>query len=59
MVHDRWNAGEEEAQVVVEVNPGRRFGIMVTTLFGLANDGKRNAKGLPGPTQLPTRTSSR
>jgi quercetin dioxygenase-like cupin family protein len=52
MVHDWWNAGEEEARVLVEVEPGRRFEMMVTTLFGLANDGKGNAKGLPGPTQL-------
>jgi mannose-6-phosphate isomerase-like protein (cupin superfamily) len=52
MVHDWWNAGDEEARVLVEVTPGRRFEIMVTTLFGLANDGKGNDKGLPGPTQL-------
>jgi len=52
MVHDWWNAGQEEARVLVEVEPGRRFEMMVTTLFGLANDGKGNAKGLPGPTQL-------
>jgi len=37
MVHDWWNAGDEEARVLVEVTPGRRFEIMVTTLFGLAN----------------------
>ncbi len=52
MVHDWWNAGDEEARVLVDVTPGRRFEIMVTTLFGLANDGKGNDKGLPGPTQL-------
>src|SRR5919204_3592232 len=39
VVHDWWNAGDEEAQVVVEIDPGRRFEIMISTLFGLANDG--------------------
>jgi quercetin dioxygenase-like cupin family protein len=53
MVHDWSNASqEEEARVLVEVRPGRRFELMVTTLFGLANDGKSNAKGLPRPAQL-------
>jgi quercetin dioxygenase-like cupin family protein len=47
VVHDWWNAGDEEAQVVVEINPGRRFEIMISTLFGLANDGLTNAKGMP------------
>jgi hypothetical protein len=47
MVHDWWNAGDEEAQVVVEINPGRRFEIMISTLFGLANDGLTNDKGMP------------
>jgi quercetin dioxygenase-like cupin family protein len=51
-VHDWWNAGDEEARVLVDVEPARRFEIMITTLFGLANDGKSNDKGLPRPTQL-------
>jgi quercetin dioxygenase-like cupin family protein len=46
-VHDWWNAGDEEAQVVVEVDPGRRFEIMLSTLFGLANDGLTNHRGMP------------
>src|ERR1043166_5048149 len=37
VVHDWWNAGDEEAQVVVEIDPGRRFEVMISTLFGLAN----------------------
>jgi mannose-6-phosphate isomerase-like protein (cupin superfamily) len=52
IVHDWWNAGEEEAQVVVEVNPGRRFELMISTLFGLANDGLTNDKGMPHLLQL-------
>jgi mannose-6-phosphate isomerase-like protein (cupin superfamily) len=50
--HDWWNAGDIEAQVVVEIDPGRRFEIMVSTLFGLANDGLTNDKGLPHLLQL-------
>jgi hypothetical protein len=52
MVHDWWNAGDDEARVLVEVTPGRRFELMLTTLFGLANDGKSNDKGLPSMPQL-------
>jgi mannose-6-phosphate isomerase-like protein (cupin superfamily) len=47
VVHDWWNAGDEEAQVVVEIDPGRRFELMLSTLFGLANDGLTNHKGMP------------
>lgn len=53
MVHEWSNASQdEEARVLVDVVPGRRFELMITTLFGLANDGKSNAKGLPRPAQL-------
>jgi len=45
--HDWWNAGEEEAHVVVEVSPAERFEEMITNLFGLARDGKTNPKGMP------------
>jgi quercetin dioxygenase-like cupin family protein len=51
-VHDWWNAGDVEAQVVVKIDPGRRFEIMLSTLFGLANDGLTNDKGLPHLLQL-------
>jgi hypothetical protein len=47
MVHDWWNAGEEEAHVTVEIRPGGRFEEMIANLFGLAQDGKTNAKGMP------------
>jgi mannose-6-phosphate isomerase-like protein (cupin superfamily) len=50
--HDWWNAGDVEAQLVVEIDPGRRFEIMISTLFGLANDGLTNEKGLPHLLQL-------
>jgi quercetin dioxygenase-like cupin family protein len=51
-VHDWWNAGEEEAHVVVEVSPGARFEEAISTTFGLARDGKTNAKGMPNLLQL-------
>jgi mannose-6-phosphate isomerase-like protein (cupin superfamily) len=52
VVHDWWNAGEEEARVLVQIDPGRRFELMITTLFGLANDGLTNSKGMPHLLQL-------
>jgi mannose-6-phosphate isomerase-like protein (cupin superfamily) len=45
--HDWWNAGDEEAHVVVEVAPGARFEEMIKNLYGLARDGKTDAKGMP------------
>jgi mannose-6-phosphate isomerase-like protein (cupin superfamily) len=53
MRHDWWNAGETEASVLVELSPGEpRFETMIATLFGLANAGRTNAKGMPDPFQL-------
>lgn len=52
VVHDWWNAGEEEAHVRVEVHPAERFELMIATLYGLANDGRTNAKGMPNFLQL-------
>jgi quercetin dioxygenase-like cupin family protein len=52
IAHDWWNAGDEEAYVRVEIRPGVRFELMAQNLFGLANDGKTNAKGMPNPLQL-------
>jgi len=49
---DWWNAGEEEARVIVEIRPAARFEEMVITLFGLAAEGKTNSKGMPNPLQL-------
>ena len=47
MARDWWNAGEEEACIVVEISPAERFEVMIANLFGLAQDGKTNAKGMP------------
>jgi quercetin dioxygenase-like cupin family protein len=50
--HDWWNAGDEEARVIVEIWPAARFEQMAITTFGLARDGKTNKKGMPNLFQL-------
>ena len=50
--HDWWNAGEEEARVIVEVSPAARFEEAVSNTFGLARDGRTNAKGMPNLLQV-------
>jgi quercetin dioxygenase-like cupin family protein len=47
VAHYWWNAGEEEAHIIVEISPGERFEKMARKLFGLAQDGKTNSKGMP------------
>ena len=47
VAHDWWNAGDEEAHVLIEVRPAARFEEAIADLFGLAQDGKTNAKGMP------------
>jgi quercetin dioxygenase-like cupin family protein len=51
VVHDWWNAGEGEAHVIVELRAQaerlERFEMMISTLYGLARDGKTDAKGRP------------
>jgi quercetin dioxygenase-like cupin family protein len=48
MAHDWWNAGQEEAHVAVEIRPGARYEEMALNLFGLAQNGQTNPKGMPG-----------
>jgi mannose-6-phosphate isomerase-like protein (cupin superfamily) len=51
--HDWWNASDaEEAVARVVVSDGERFVLMIENLFGLANDGHTNKKGMPDPLQL-------
>ena len=52
IVHDWWNAGEEEAKVLVEVSPGQGFEEMICTFWGLANAGRTDQKGMPSLLQL-------
>lgn len=46
-VHDWWNVGKDEAHVLVEVRPAERFELMIQNLYGLANDGQTNSRGVP------------
>jgi quercetin dioxygenase-like cupin family protein len=52
VVHDWWNAGPEEAHVIVELRGEirrlERFEMMISTLYGLARDGRTDARGRPG-----------
>lgn len=49
VAHDWWNAGDEDAHVLVEVSPpSERFELAIATGFGLANTGRTDAKGRPG-----------
>ena len=47
VVHDWWNVGDDEAHVLVDIRPAERFELMIQNLYGLANDGKANAQGVP------------
>ncbi len=47
VAHDWWNAGESEAHVVVEMRPAGRFEELLLNRFGLAQDGKTDARGVP------------
>ena len=52
VIYDWWNAGQEEAHVIVELRGPKvrleRFEMMISTLYGLARDGKTSARGRPG-----------
>jgi quercetin dioxygenase-like cupin family protein len=46
-VHDWWNVGDDEAHVLVDIRPAERFELMIQNLYGLANDGHADARGVP------------
>ena len=50
--HHWWNAEDETAVVRVEIRPALETEVFFETLFGLARDGKTNAKGIPGLLQI-------
>jgi quercetin dioxygenase-like cupin family protein len=50
--HDWWNAGDEEVHILMEITPGARFEVLLRNLFGLAQDGKTDRKGVPRLLQL-------
>jgi quercetin dioxygenase-like cupin family protein len=45
--HRWWNAGSGEAEMLVQIDEGRRFELMLCTLFGLGNDRLTTRKGAP------------
>ncbi|HEY5333993.1 MAG TPA: cupin domain-containing protein [Solirubrobacterales bacterium] len=50
--HHWWNGGDEVAVVGVELRPALETEVFFETLFGLARDGRTNAKGIPGLLQI-------
>jgi quercetin dioxygenase-like cupin family protein len=52
VTHHWWSAGDEPAVVRVEIRPALATEVFFETFFGLARDGKTNAKGIPGLLQI-------
>lgn len=51
--HMFWNAEDEPATMILEVEPALNFETILETAFGLARDGKTNKDGVPSdPLQL-------
>ena len=50
--HRWWNAGIYEAKLILDVEPAARFEEYLRNLFGLAQDGKTDALGMPRLFQL-------
>jgi quercetin dioxygenase-like cupin family protein len=50
--HRFWNAADERAVFRCEIRPALQFESLIETMFGLAEDGKVNAKGMPNPFRL-------
>jgi len=50
--HTWWNPSEKEAATLIQFRPALDTETFFETFFGLAADGKVNAKGMPTPLQL-------
>lgn len=50
--HQFWNASAAGARFRCVVSPALQFERLLETMFGLANDGRTNAQGLPNPLRL-------
>lgn len=48
VVHDWWNAGDDDLWARVTVTPPGRFAAMIGAVWGLAVVGRTNRKGMPG-----------
>ncbi|MEZ4520191.1 MAG: cupin domain-containing protein [Thermomicrobiales bacterium] len=51
-IHEMWNQGLEWTRVNWQVRPAMRTAELFETAFGLAADGKVNARGIPNPMQI-------
>ena len=57
--HAFWNAEDEPATMILEVEPALNFETIMETAFGLARDGKANKNGVPADLlQLAVMTAS-
>ena len=56
--HTWWNEGELEAHVRVRLQPEAGMESFLETIYGLAKDGRTNAKGIPSPLQLAVTASA-
>jgi quercetin dioxygenase-like cupin family protein len=52
VAHRWWNAGQDEVRMRVELRPALDTETFFEGFFGLARDGKTNAKGIPGLLQI-------
>jgi quercetin dioxygenase-like cupin family protein len=52
VAHTLWNPSQVEAATVIQLRPALDMETVFETLFGLAADGKVNAKGLPNPLHM-------
>ncbi len=50
--HTWWNPSKTEAAALIQFRPALDTETMFETFFGLAADGKVNAKGMPNPLQM-------
>ncbi len=50
--HTFWNAGDGEARFRCTITPALGFESLLETMFGLAEDGRTNRRGLPNPLRL-------
>ena len=50
--HDWWNAGSAPARAIVEVRPVLHFEELITAIWGLAAQGRTDARGKPGLLQM-------
>ena len=49
--HNWWNPSTEESATLIQLRPAFDMETVFETMFGLAADGKVNAKGMPNPLQ--------